>query len=133
MIGKSLTERSSFGPLSAKDAERLCKEALTTHAAPIVEVRTKDPRMVVCVVVRADTLTVRVCKNLGFDLKRGASAIFGFLGEDAARVFPELGAERHAWLGTPNALRETKVLLLSGGFALLSLHTNGKKVTLEHA
>lgn len=132
MIGKSLRERTTFGPLSEKDATRLCKEAMATHAAPIVETRTKDPRMIVCVVVRADALTQRVCKNVGFELKKGTTAVFGVLGEDAAEAFPELGPEHLAWLAAPNEPRETKILLLSGGFALLSLTTESGRVTLSH-
>ncbi len=133
MIGKSLRERSTFGPLSTKDAERLCREAMATHAASIVAVRTKDPGLVACVVVRADGLTLRVCQNLGFDLKRGATAVFGIPGVDAGHVFPELGEERHAWLAAPSGPRETKLLLLSGGFALLSLVTEAGKVSITHA
>ncbi|MBL9113250.1 MAG: hypothetical protein JNM74_28450, partial [Myxococcales bacterium] len=79
MIGKPLSARLSFGPLSSDDATRLAREALASHAAPIVEVRRRGQGMVVVCVLRADGLTLRVCKNLGFDLRRGSSAVFGVL------------------------------------------------------
>lgn len=132
MIGKSLRERMSFGPLSTAETERLCKEVVASHARAIVEIRAKSPRMIVCAVVRAEGLTLRVCKSLGFDMKRGASAVFGVLGADVPAAFPELGLERHAWLAVPNDDRETKMLVLSGGFALVALRIEGPTVSFVH-
>lgn len=132
MIGKSLRERMSFGPLSVSDTERLCKEVVASHARALVETRAKSPRMVVCAVVRAEGLTLRVCKNLGFDLKRGATAVFGVRGEDVPAAFPELGPPRHEWLAVPSRDRETKLLVLSGGFALVGLRIEDGVVVFEH-
>jgi len=132
MIGKSLRERATFGPLSAAETERLCREVVASHPRAIVETRAKSPRMVVCAVVRATGLTLRVCKSLGFDIKKGASAVFGVLGEDVPAAFPELGAERHGWLAVPSEERETKMLVLSGGFALVALRIGSGGVSFVH-
>lgn len=132
MIGKSLTERSSFGPLSLADTERLAKEIVASHARAIVETRAKSAKMVVCAVVRAEGLTLRVCKNLGFDLKRGASAVFGVRGDDVPSAFPELGPDHHAWLAVPSVDRETKMIVLSGGYAVLGLKIEGGSVAFVH-
>lgn len=132
VIGKPLSARLSFGPLSSDDATRLAREVLRTHAAPIVEVRRKGAGMVVVCVLRADGLTLRVCKNLGFDLRRGSSAVFGVLGEEAARAFPELGEARLGWLAEPSGPRQTKLLVLSGGFALVAVEAEGSAVSVTH-
>ena len=87
--------------------------------------------MVACLFVRADKLGVRVCKDLGFDLRPGATAVFGLLGEDAARLFPDLPAHERAWLATPCSARETKVLLIAGGRAMLSLQAHEGRVTIS--
>jgi hypothetical protein len=133
MIGKSLRERYALGPLAEDVAIATMKELLATHAKLVVDVRAQDPRMIACLVVRADKPTLRLCRSLGFEMKLGGTGVFGLLGEDAARLFAELPAQGRAWLETPCGPRETKVLLVAGGTALLSLETSEGKVTITTA
>jgi hypothetical protein len=130
MIGKSLNDRFTLGHLPAEQAVPLLREVLASQAPHLVEIRSQDARMIACLFVRADKLGVRVCRDLGFELRLGATAVFGLLGEDAARLFPDLPAHERAWLAAPCKSRETKILLISGGRALLSLETTGGKVTV---
>ena len=97
---------------------------------PDGSVRRRDERMIACLVVRADQASVRVCRSLGFEVKRGGTGVFGLLGEDAARLFPQLPPHQRAWLDTPCEPRETKVLLIAGGTALLSLTIDGGATTI---
>ena len=130
MIGKSLRERHGLGALSAERAIALFNEALHAQAEHLVQVRAQDARMIACLVVRADAATVRLCRTLGFDVKQGGTGVFGVLGSDAARLFAHLPPHKRAWLEAPCGPRETKVLLVAGGTALLSLETNEGKVDL---
>jgi hypothetical protein len=130
MIGKSLHERNTLSALTAERAVAALTAALPSLARSLVQVRAKDERMVACVFVAADKPTVRLCKELGFHLKSGATGVFGLLGEDAARVLPDLDDARRAWLEAPCAGRETKVFLVSGGTAFLSIETSEGKVTV---
>jgi hypothetical protein len=130
MIGKSLNERFVLGHLPEERAVALLREAFASQAPHLVQVRAQDARMIACLFVRADKLTVRVCKDLGFDLKLGSTGVFGLLGEDAVRLFPDLPAHERAWLATACGPRETKVLLISGGRALLSIETSDGKVKI---
>lgn len=131
MIGKSLRERHELGALDAETAVAVMTEMLASHAAPLVQIRAKDPRMIACLIVRADEATVRLCRKLGFKMKRGGTGVFGLLGTDAGRLFAELPAPRRAWLETPCGRRETKVLLVAGGIALLALETNEGRVEVR--
>jgi hypothetical protein len=130
MIGKKLADRFTLGLLPAERAVAVVTEVLASHGAPLVEVRAKDARMIACAVVRADKLVVKQCRALGLDVKPGATAVFGLLGADAARLFAQLGDAERAWLETPCGPRETKVLLLAGGFALLSVEADRGKVSI---
>ncbi len=133
MIGKSLNERHKLGALSAKIAIARLQEVLATQAKPLVEVRAQDARMIACLVVEADKLAVRTCRSMGFDLKPGATAVFGLIGADVARFFDELTEAQRAWLETPCGARETKVLLVAGGIGLLSVESNDGEVAIHAA
>lgn len=133
MIGKPLRDRFSLGPLDDARAVDVLRELLASHGRPLVEVRSKDARMIACVVVRADKLAVKQCRALGLDVKPGATAVFGLLGADAARLFERLDDAQRSWLETPCGPRETKVLLVAGGLALLSIRTEGGKVEVSAA
>ena len=131
MIGKSLRERHEVGTLDGDRAVAIVTEMLASHAKHLVQVRAQDARMIACLVAVADEASVRLCRTLGFDLKLGGSGVFGLLGADAARLFPGLGAHQRTWLETPCGPRETKVLLIAGGTALLSIETNEGKVVIS--
>lgn len=133
MIGKSLSERYELGPLPAERAIATLRQELGAHAKPLVEVRASDARMVACFVVRADKRAVRLCRSLGLEIAPGATAVFGLLGADAARLFADLGEPGRRWLEAPCGPRETKVLLVDGGVALLSLDASGGKVAITAA
>lgn len=133
MIGKSLNERHKLGPLDAAKAIAILQAELPVRAKPIVEVRAQDPRMIACLIVRADKLAVRQCRSMGFDLKQGATAVFGLLGTDVIPFFEELTQTQKDWLETPCSARETKVLLLADGLALLSVETSDGKVAITMA
>lgn len=130
MIGKSLNERYNGGLLAADRAVAVLDEVLGAQAANLVQVRAQDARMIACLVVRAEPASVRLCRGLGFEVKRGGTGVFGVLGADAARLFPQLPPHHRAWLETPCGPRETKVLLIAGGTALLSIETNEGKITV---
>lgn len=132
MIGRSL--KSRFGVLGTLDADRaraILEGELSAHAEAMVRVRAEDPKMIVCLVVGADEGAVRVCRSLGLEMRPGGSGVFGLLGEDAARAFPDLSEPHRAWLAAPCAARETKVLLIAeSGAALLSLHAEAGALTV---
>jgi hypothetical protein len=130
LIGKKLSERHARGAIAPERARSLLDEALGSQAASLVRVRAQDPKMIACLVARADEATVRLCRTLGFEVKRGGTGVFGLLGADAARLFPHLAAPQRTWLETPCGPRETKVLLVSGGTALFSLETNDGNVVV---
>lgn len=131
MIGKSLRERYTLGPLDERRAVAILNEALSSQAANLVEIRAQDPRMIACLVVRADSRAVRLCRELGFQLRPEGTGAFGLLGDDAARLFPDLPAHQRTWLATPCGPRETKVLLVAGGTALLALEARDGKVSVS--
>jgi hypothetical protein len=135
MIGKSLNERHKLGTLSAESAIATLQATLAEQAKPLIEVRAQDARMIACLIVRADKLAVRLCRSMGFDLKQGATAVFGLLGSDVVRFFTDLGISQHqkSWLEAPCGPRETKVLLVAGGVGLLSIETNEGKVSITAA
>ena len=130
MIGKSLSERHGLGALPPERAVALMNEVLDAQARHLVEVRMHDARMIACVVVRADAATLRFCHKLGFAVNEGATGVFGLRGEDAARLFVHLPVAHRRWLEVPCGARETKVMLISGGTALLSLETIDGKVAV---
>lgn len=130
MIGKPLRERNTLGPLPGDRAVAILKERLGPDAAALVQVRAQDPRMIACLIVRADQTAVQLCRALGLRMTLGATGVVGLLGEDAARFFAPLPAEKRAWLETPCGPRETKVLLVAGGLATLSIETNAGKVVI---
>src|SRR3954471_25049770 len=113
MIGKSLQERHGVRSLDGDRAAVLLQELLASHARPIVEVRARGEGMIACVVAHADEASVRMCRQLGFDLRLGGVGVFGILGEDAARLIP--GLPGAAWLASPCGPRETKGLLIAEG------------------
>lgn len=131
MIGKSLNERHSLGPLAPERAVAVLKEVLPSQAPLLVEVRAQDPRMIACLVVRADPASVRLCRALGFRVKRGGSGVFGLLGDDAAGLLSDLPEDDRIWLQTPCSPKETKVFLVAGGTALLSIETNAGKISIS--
>jgi hypothetical protein len=131
MLGKSLNARYELSALAPARATALLTQAMSTQAESIVLVRAQNASMVACVVVRADRLTLRTCRALGLDIKEGKSGVFGLQGADAARLFDGLRPHQIEWLETPATARETKVLLLSGAFALISLTTQDGKVALD--
>ena len=130
MIGKSLRERYELGPLSDERAVAATKELLASHGKLLVEVRARDARMVACLVVHADKPTLRLCRELGFDMKPGGSGVFGLLGADAAQLFPQFTETQRAWLEAPCGPRETKVLLVAGGTALVSIEASSGSVAI---
>lgn len=130
MIGRSLRERYAFPALSDDRAVAILHEMLASHAAALVQVRAQDARMIACLIVRANAETVQMCRALGFRMTLGATGVFGLLGADAARLFAEIPTHQRTWLDTPCGPRETKVLLVAGGAALLSLETNAGKVVV---
>ncbi len=131
MLGRSLNARYALSALAAARAVSLLTQAMSTHAQEIVAVRARDASMVACVVVRADRLTVRTCRALGLEIKEGASGVFGLEGRDAARLFQGLRPHQIAWLEDAAKARETKVLLLSGAYALVSVVADAGDVTLD--
>ena len=106
------------------------RERLAEDAPALVQVRAKDARMIACLIVRADAPTVTLCRELGLEMTLGGSGVVGLIGTDAARLFPRLSASQRTWLGAPCGARETKVLLVAGGIALVSLETNEGKVSV---
>lgn len=130
MIGKSLRERHALGALEGERAVALLTEMLATQAAHLIQVRAQDPAMIACLVVRADEGSIRLCRTLGFEVKPGGTGVFGLLGSDATRLFGAFAPDQRAWLATPCGPRETKVLLVAEGTALLSLETNDGKVVV---
>lgn len=131
MIGKSLRERYAYAELTGDRAVAILHEMLASYAAPLVQVRAQDAKMIACLLVRANDETVRMARALGFRITLGGTGVFGLLGADAARLFVDMPAHQRTWLETPCAARETKVLLFAGGTALLSLVTNEGKVVVS--
>jgi hypothetical protein len=130
MIGKSLQERHGLGVLEADRAIAIMNDVLRSHAKPIVEVRARDPRMIACVVANADEAGVRLCRRFGLELKPGGVGVFGVFGADVSRLFPNLSAGQASFVAEPCGPRETKVLLVAGGTAFLSLEASGKNVVI---
>jgi len=130
VIGKGLKARFEVGRLEPAKAAASLGAELQAFARPLVEVRARGAEMIACLVLRADRATTKLCRGLGLDLRAGASAVFGLPGRDAARLFTLFDEEERAWLEAPSAARETKVLLLAGGAALLSIHAEGGQVTV---
>ncbi len=133
MIGKSLRERHAPPALSAESAVGILKEMLVSQAAPLVQVRAQDARMIACLVVRANEAAVLLCRTLGFSMKLGGTGVFGLLGADAGRLFTQLPKGQRGWLETPCGPRETKVLLIAGGTALLSVESHDGTVVVTAA
>jgi hypothetical protein len=130
MIGKSLRERYAPGTLSEERAVAILNGVLASQAASLVQVRAADPKMIACLVVRANDEAVRMCRALGFRITLGGTGVFGLLGSDVARLFEVPEAQR-PWLEAPCGARETKVFLIAEGTALLSLLTNDGKVVVS--
>ncbi len=130
MIGKSLSERWTLGPLDEARAVSILTSVLPAHAEHLVQVRAQDSRMIACLVVNADAPSIRLFRELGFSLKKLGTVVIGLLGPDAARAFSTLPAHQREWLATPCGPRETKVFLVAGGTALLSLETKDGKVVV---
>ncbi len=133
MIGKPLSERYGIDlrPLESERAAAIVRERLGEDGAALVQVRARDAHMIACLFVRADPTAVRLCKELGLDLTPGGTGVVGLLGTDAARLFAQLAEHRRAWLETPCGPRETKVLLIAGGIAMVSIETNDGRVVVS--
>lgn len=129
-MAKTQPEIYALGPLTEARARAVLAETLPSQAPHLVAVRAEDPRMIACLVSRANVASVRVCRSLGFEVTRGATCVFGLLGHDAARLFAHLPPHQRAWLEAPCTARETKVLVIAGGLALLSLVTQEGKVDI---
>jgi hypothetical protein len=129
MIGRPLRDKDALAPLAPDRAVAILSERLGPDAAALIEVRAIDARMIACLVVRADKVAVRLCRALGLRMTLGATGVVGLLGADAARFFAKLPEHERSWLETACGPRETKVLLVAGGIALLSIETrDGKSV-----
>jgi hypothetical protein len=133
MIGKPFRERYAPGPLAPERAIAVLTEMLASQGKLLVEVRAQGPGMIACLIVRADKTSIRLCRALGFRVKLGGTGVFGLEGPDAHRLVPDATPEQRAWLETPCGPRETKVVLVSGGIALLSIETNDGRVAINAA
>lgn len=131
MIGKPLSARYELGAIDPEKAETILRELLATQARHLVEVRARGNGMIACLVTRADESSVRLCKSIGFALKRGGTGVFGLMGDDATRLFRRWSPEERAWLLAPSGARETKVILVAGGLALLSIEARDRKAVVE--
>ncbi len=131
MIGKSLSERNTLTRLDGARAATIVREVLASHAPHLVDIRAQSDRMIACLFVRADKPTVRLAKSLGFELAPGSTTAFGLLGQDAALVLPDVCDARRAWLESPCGARETKVYLVAGGTALVSIEVQDGKATID--
>jgi hypothetical protein len=130
MIGRPLSARYGLGPLAAEKAIAILRGRLAPDAAALVAVRAKDARMIACLIVQANEAAVRLCGQIGLEMTLGGTGVVGLLGSDAARLFPQLPEHQRAWLEIPCGERETKVMLVAGGIALLSVEANGGKVAV---
>jgi hypothetical protein len=130
VIGKSLRERHGLGALPPDRAVAILNEVLAAQASKLVQVRAQNAAMIACLAVRADEGTVRMLRTLGFEVEPGGTVVVGLLGTDLARSFAHLPTHQRVWLAAPCAARETKVLLMAGGTALLSLITNDGQVAI---
>lgn len=133
MIGKPLSERFALGLVPGPRAIALLEEAMATQSRHLVEIRARGATMIAVLFVNADRQAVKVCRDLGMSLEMGATAAMGLEGDDVARLFPTLPEAERAWLREPCAARETKVLLISGGRALLSVTIADGKATASVA
>lgn len=124
MIGKPLSERYGHGATLPSDrAVTIVVERLGPDRSALVQVRAQGPGMVACLVVTADAAAVRLCRDLGLDMRLFGTGVVGLLGDDVARLMPRLSAAQKAWLRTRCGTRETKILLVAGGLALVSVDT----------
>jgi hypothetical protein len=132
VIGKPLSQRYGIAlhPLAGDEAAAIVRERLAEDGAALVQVRARDAKMIACLFVRADATAVRLCRELGLEMKLGGSGVLGVLGSDVARLFSQLAPSRRAWLETPCGGRETKVLLIAGGVAMLSIEVSDGKVAV---
>lgn len=87
--------------------------------------------MIACVVARTDKVSNRLCRSIGVEVKPGKTGVFGLTGEDVVRLFPQLSDHQRVWLEAPASARETKVLLIAGGTALLSLVISDGKLEIS--
>jgi hypothetical protein len=129
VIGKSLSAR--FGDLQRIDgasAIMATERALDERAREIVAVRAKG--LLACVVIDADLRVVKALARLGLDMRLGGSAVFGLAAADVARSFAFLDDAARGWVSAPPALRETKILLFTTGYALLSVTSEGGQKTI---
>jgi hypothetical protein len=130
MIGKPLSQRHGFSRLADERAIAILNENIAAHGEALVRVRVEDAKMIACLIVRADREAVRLCRALGLKMTLGATGVVGLLGKDAAGFFAELPARERAWLETPCGPRETKVFLVAGGVALLSIESRDGRVAV---
>jgi hypothetical protein len=131
MIGASLSERLGWKSIDAVRGIELLEAAIATQGAALIEVRRQDPAMIACLVLAADKRAVTLCRQMGLEMKLGGTGVVGLLGVDAARLFPGMSERHRAWLERVCGPRETKVLLVRGGFALLSIDTTDGKTVVS--
>ncbi len=134
MIGKSLNERFATHRFTSDRAKDLLDETMRTHAQEIVAVRARGPEMVAIVVLgskkaKKENAATLVCRELGFQMKPGGTGVVGVAGTDVPGVIPSLSEARRAWLATPSAANETKVVLAEAGIAFLAIDVEDGKVT----
>lgn len=131
MIGKSLGERFGLVALAPEKAMALLTDALPRLAKPIVEVRAQN--LIACVVLDATAAARELCRKAGLEIKPNGTGVFGLAGGDVTTLFAQLhlSETQSAWLIAPNGPRETKVLLLAGGFALVALDVDGSNVSVR--
>lgn len=129
MIGKSLGERYGLVSLAAEKATMLLGKALNSLGKPIIEVRQQG--LVACVVIEATKQAIQLCRHAGLEMKPGGSGVFGLSGSDAGSLIAALTPEQRAWLVAAPGPRETKILLIANGYALVALDVEGTKVTVR--
>ena len=128
MIGRSLSERHGVpSMLSASEATTALTAALPTHGQHLVEVRAQD--MIAVVVLDAHAGSQKLLEDIGLSLETGRSAVFGLAGVDAAKTFASLN--QRAWFEAPLGPRETRVVLVTTGLALVSIEVASGKTTMR--
>ncbi len=128
MIGKPLSQRQGvLTMLSAEEATAALAAALKAQGRHIVEVRAQQ--MVAIVVLDAHPASQKLLEGIGLSLQSGSSAVFGLAGADAANTFASLN--HRGWFEAALGPRETKVVLVTTGLALVSIEIEGGKTSMR--
>lgn len=118
MIGRSLKERHGVLPLLPPDrAREALSSAMPKHGPDLVEVRKQG--LIAVMVLDAHDGSIRLLESIGLQIAPGGSAVFGLAGPDAAEMFPSLN--QRAWFEAPLGPKETRVVLVTAGLALVSI------------